>query len=218
MAQGVQNQGLSEQTNMQNYGLNLNQQNLNASALQNTALNQSMTLAEQQRQAQLQAQANAAQLYGQSRIDPYAWVLSGTNNNAYGLLNTVYGTTTPSANAYLNYGQDLNNTNYNAQAAANISNANNQAGMNSGFISAGSNILGKFIGNMDTSVGGGKTGGSNTSTAGYTNNASTWVSSTGSPVLLQAPYEARTMNPACLKTGGGKRKTRSGKKKSMWFW
>jgi hypothetical protein len=152
MAQGVQNQGLSEQTNMQNYGLNLNQQNLNASALQNTALNQSMTLAEQQRQAQLQAQANAAQLYGQSRIDPYAGVLSGTNNNAYGLLNTVYGTTTPSANAYLNYGQDLNNTNYNAQAAANIANANNQAGMNSGFISAGSNILGKFIGNMDTSI------------------------------------------------------------------
>lgn len=43
-------------------------------------------------------------------------------------------------------------------------------------------------------------------TAGYTNAASTWVGSTGAPVLLQTPYEARTMNPACLKTGGGKRK------------
>jgi hypothetical protein len=43
-------------------------------------------------------------------------------------------------------------------------------------------------------------------TAGYTNTASTWVGSTGAPSLLQTPYEARTMNPACLKTGGGRRK------------
>ncbi len=48
-------------------------------------------------------------------------------------------------------------------------------------------------------------------TAGYTNVPSTWVSSTGSPSLLQQPYEARTMNPACLKTGGGKR--RGGKRR-----
>ena len=55
-------------------------------------------------------------------------------------------------------------------------------------------------------------------TAGYTNNASSWVSSTGSPVLLQTPYEARTMNPACLKTGGGKKKKQTRRKrKSMWF-
>ena len=39
-------------------------------------------------------------------------------------------------------------------------------------------------------------------TAGYTNTPSTWVGSTGSPVQLQTPYEARTMNPACLLTGG----------------
>lgn len=43
-------------------------------------------------------------------------------------------------------------------------------------------------------------------TAGYTNTASSWVGSTGAPSLLQTPYEARTMNPACLKTGGGRRK------------
>ena len=40
-------------------------------------------------------------------------------------------------------------------------------------------------------------------TAGYTNQPSPWVASTGAPVLIQAPYEARSMNPACIKTGGG---------------
>lgn len=45
-------------------------------------------------------------------------------------------------------------------------------------------------------------------TAGYLNRASDWVSSTGSPSLIQIPYEARSMNPACLKTGGGKKKSR----------
>lgn len=45
-------------------------------------------------------------------------------------------------------------------------------------------------------------------TAGYTNQPSTWVGSTGAPSLLQIPYEARTLNPACLKTGGGKSKRR----------
>jgi hypothetical protein len=43
-------------------------------------------------------------------------------------------------------------------------------------------------------------------TAGYTNVPSTWVGSTGAPSLLQTPYEARTMNQACLKTGGGRRR------------
>ena len=65
-------------------------------------------------------------------------------------------------------------------------------------------------------------------TAGYTNQPSSWLSSTGSPVLLQAPYEARTMNPACLTTGGGrkrrrasrkqKQKRKSRKSKSMSWW
>lgn len=45
-------------------------------------------------------------------------------------------------------------------------------------------------------------------TAGYSNQPSTWVSSTGTPSLLQIPYEAKAMNPACLKTGGGKRRNR----------
>ena len=48
-------------------------------------------------------------------------------------------------------------------------------------------------------------------TAGYGNNPSAWTASTGAPVMLQIPYEARTMNPACLTTGGG-RKSRKSKK------
>lgn len=52
-------------------------------------------------------------------------------------------------------------------------------------------------------------------TAGYSNTPSTWVGSTGSPSLLQTPYEARTLNPACLKTagGGGRRRKTVGKRK-----
>lgn len=51
-------------------------------------------------------------------------------------------------------------------------------------------------------------------TAGYMNRASTWVGSTGSPSLIQIPYEAKTMNPACLKTGGGSKKRRVNRRKS----
>jgi hypothetical protein len=48
-------------------------------------------------------------------------------------------------------------------------------------------------------------------TAGYTNTPSTWVGSTGAPSLLQTPYDARTLNPACLKTGGGRKSRKSRK-------
>jgi len=55
-------------------------------------------------------------------------------------------------------------------------------------------------------------------TAGYSNGASTWVGSTGSPSLIQTPYDAKSMNPACLKTGGGnvsrKNRRRSNRRKS----
>lgn len=49
-------------------------------------------------------------------------------------------------------------------------------------------------------------------TAGYSNTPSSWVGSTGAPSLLQTPYEARTMNPACLKTGGARRGSRASRK------
>lgn len=50
-------------------------------------------------------------------------------------------------------------------------------------------------------------------TAGYGNTASTWVSSTGTPSLIQTPYDARSMNPACLKTGGGRRRRGRGSRR-----
>jgi hypothetical protein len=39
-------------------------------------------------------------------------------------------------------------------------------------------------------------------TAGYANNASTWKDSVGAPVQIQVPFAARSMNQACLTTGG----------------
>lgn len=39
-------------------------------------------------------------------------------------------------------------------------------------------------------------------TAGYANQASTWVDSVGAPVQIQVPFAARAMNQACLSTGG----------------
>lgn len=48
-------------------------------------------------------------------------------------------------------------------------------------------------------------------TAGYDNKPSTWTDSVGAPVQLQIPYNARIMNPACIKTGGAK-KTRRNRK------
>lgn len=39
-------------------------------------------------------------------------------------------------------------------------------------------------------------------TAGYANTASTWKDSVGAPVQIQVPFAARSMNQACLSTGG----------------
>jgi hypothetical protein len=50
-------------------------------------------------------------------------------------------------------------------------------------------------------------------TAGYTNTPSTWVGSTGAPSQLQTPYDARVLNPACMKTGGGRRRTKTSRKR-----
>jgi hypothetical protein len=49
-------------------------------------------------------------------------------------------------------------------------------------------------------------------TAGYSNRGSEWVGSTGSPSLLQIPYDARIANPACNKTGGGRRRYKKSRK------
>jgi hypothetical protein len=39
-------------------------------------------------------------------------------------------------------------------------------------------------------------------TAGYANTASTWKDSVGAPIQIQVPFAARSMNQACLSTGG----------------
>jgi hypothetical protein len=50
--------------------------------------------------------------------------------------------------------------------------------------------------------------------AGYRNDASQWVSSTGTPSLIQTPYQAgASMSQSCLKTGGGKRRRASTRSK-----
>lgn len=48
-------------------------------------------------------------------------------------------------------------------------------------------------------------------TAGYSQSASTWVGRDGTPALLSIPYEARgtpSLNPACLTTGGSRKKAK----------
>ncbi len=54
--------------------------------------------------------------------------------------------------------------------------------------------------------------------AGYGMTPSTWVSSTGTPSMLQTPYAAGAMTPACLKTGGGKKRGRNGCRKGRCGW
>ena len=49
-------------------------------------------------------------------------------------------------------------------------------------------------------------------TAGYTNTPSSWVGGTGAPVQIQTPYDARSMNPACLTTGGGRKRSKRTKR------
>jgi len=47
--------------------------------------------------------------------------------------------------------------------------------------------------------------------AGYRNDGSQWLSSTGTPSMIQTPYQAgASMSQACLKTGGGRRGGRRG--------
>lgn len=51
-------------------------------------------------------------------------------------------------------------------------------------------------------------------TAGYENLASRFTDSVGAPILLQKPYDAQSWNPACIKTGGKRRKSKNSRKNS----
>lgn len=52
-------------------------------------------------------------------------------------------------------------------------------------------------------------------TGGYSNQASTWVGSTGAPLLLSAGYSDRSVNQACVKTGGSRRVRKSKKSRKV---
>lgn len=50
-------------------------------------------------------------------------------------------------------------------------------------------------------------------TAGYGFTPSSWQGASGAPVNIQVPYNPNGLNPACIKTGGGKRKKRGTKRR-----
>lgn len=144
-----QSAGLQAQLANQSFGLNSFNANLNSQQAQQNALLQSAQLQEQQRQAQLAAQQAAVQAQATGRVDPYAAILGGTNDQLGSLL-SLYGQGQSSQsnilNALLGYGQDVNNTNYNANAAANIAGYNGQQSLNGSLIGAGTNLLSSYLG------------------------------------------------------------------------
>ena len=182
IAQGVQNQGLQEQNLQnqfglgvanqnyasnalnqqgqianQNFGLNSFNSNLQAQQGQQSALNQQATLSEQQRQAQLQAMLAATQAQQGGNLDPYSAILNGTNQNLLSGALSLYGTNAGTQNNLLNtlygYGQDLNNTNYNANAAANIAGSNQNAALTGSLIGAGGQLGSAYLRNQGSTGG-----------------------------------------------------------------
>tara|TARA_R110000868_G_scaffold345083_1_gene606184 strand:- start:3303 stop:5183 length:1881 start_codon:yes stop_codon:yes gene_type:complete len=154
----AQNLGLQGQIANQGFGLNSFNANLNSQQAQQQALMQSAQLQEQQRQAQLAAQAQAVALQRQGFLDPFAAITGSADQNLLGqLLGTNQANQANQTNLYgslLNYGGDLNNTNYNANAAANIAGYNGQQALYGSLISAGSNLGGAYLrGNNTTGAG-----------------------------------------------------------------
>lgn len=147
----AQGMGLQAQLANQNFGLGSFNANLSSQQAQQQALQQAAQLQEQQRQAQLQAQQAATQAQQAGRVDPYAAILGGTNDQLGGLLG-LYGQNQNAQNGLLSgllgYGQDLNNTNYNAGAAANIAGYNGQQALNGSLIGAGTNLLSSYLGSQ----------------------------------------------------------------------
>jgi hypothetical protein len=163
----AQNMGLQGQLANQNFGLNSFTSNLNSQTAQQQALNHSAALLEEQRQAQLNSQGQAVQLQRQGYLDPFAAIIGSADQN---LLNQLLGTNNANqatqSNLYaglLGYGGDLNNTNYNANAAANIAGYNGQQAMYGSLLHAGGNLAGAYLGSRGT----GSSGTSNTNSNIY---------------------------------------------------
>lgn len=126
----AQNLGLQAQQANQSFALGANQQNLSGYQNQLSALQSAAALAEQQRLAQLTAQQNA--LTSTKYLDPFSNILTtGTNQalvpSALSSAGGVQNQLSSMFNPFPAYANDIYNTNYNAQAAANNANANNQA-------------------------------------------------------------------------------------------
>jgi hypothetical protein len=144
-----QSSGLQAQIANQNLGLGAFNANLNSQQTQQTALMQAAQLQEQQRQAQLQAQQAALQAQAGGRIDPYAAILGGTNDqlsSALGLYGQGQNSQSNILSALLGYGQDVSNTNYNGNAAAGIAGYNAGQSLNGSLIGAGTNLLSSYLG------------------------------------------------------------------------
>ncbi len=150
----AQQLGLQGQIANQNFGLNAFNSNLQSQTAQQGALNQSAQLFEQQRQAQLQAQLAATQAQQQGTLDPYAAILSGTNQNLLGNALNLYGTNQNSQNNLLStiygYGQDLNNTNYNASVSSGIAQGNQAANLGGSLLGLAGNLGGAYLKNKAT--------------------------------------------------------------------
>lgn len=87
----------------------------------------------------------ASQIFSTTLSDPFQAILgrpSGSGGGAGGGYPQQIGTGARLFNPESPYAQDIYNTNYNAQAAANISNANNSAATQAAGIGAGGSILG----------------------------------------------------------------------------
>lgn len=149
----AQNQGAAGLQNQ--LGLGVQSANLGAGTAQQSALAQAAQFAEMQRQYQMQLQQQAIANQQATFFDPFQGVLGrssgniGTNQGLFGNA----GATTAGANAYTQqmfnpfnaYASDLYNTNYNAQAAANIANANNRAGILGGLLGGLGSLGGGFL-------------------------------------------------------------------------
>jgi len=137
LAQQVQNQSMNEQAQQNALGLAASGQNYNYGQLglsgyqnQLSALQSAAALAEQQRLAQLTAQQNA--LTSTKYLDPFSNILTtGTNQalvpSALSSAGGVQNQLSSMFNPFPAYASDIYGTQYNAQAAANNANANNQA-------------------------------------------------------------------------------------------
>ena len=152
LAQQVQNQGMNEQAQQNALGLAASGQNYNYGQLglsgyqnQLSALQNAAALAEQQRLAQLTAQQNA--LTSTKYLDPFSNILTtGTNQNlvpsALSSAGGVQNQLSSMFNPFPAYASDVYNTNYNAQAAANNANANNQAAAGGALLKTGLSLFG----------------------------------------------------------------------------